>query len=95
MIFWNLVLQARLAYSAKTGKANERKSKAALMQNLYKMEYTLLRDQWKQKFTEDHGTDLDNRHDFKRLSGKHVWKWRFESKKKEWIKPLCLKPSHF
>lgn len=56
MIFWNLVLQARLAYSAKMGKTDERKSKATLMQNLYKMEYTLLRDQWKQKFTEDHGT---------------------------------------
>lgn len=43
------------------------KSKATLMQNLYKMEYTLSRDQWKQKFTEDHWTDSDSCFDFKCL----------------------------
>lgn len=66
------------------------KSKAASKQNLCKMEYTLSRFQRKQKFTEDHGTDLDGYLDFKCLRGKRVWKQRFESKKKEWIKTPCL-----
>lgn len=65
------------------------------MQNLYKIEYTLSRDQWKQKFTEDHGTDSGSCLDSKCLWGMHVWKQRFESKNKEGLKPPSLKPSHF